>query len=191
MDSVRCFLLGFTWSGADRLSADDKVVKETLHTNYYGSLAVTQEFLPLIRPNGRLVNLSSVAGRLTRYPPALKEAFISASKTSVLACSSLMEKFTADVKAGREKAEGWPSAAYAVSKAGEIAFTKAIAVEAKKNGKNVLVNACCPGYVNTDMTKGNGVKTVDEGAKTPVMLALGEIGGKGGEFWQHEKIIEW
>ena len=89
------------------------------------------------------------------------------------------------------KAEGWPSAAYAVSKAGEIAFTKAIAVEAKKNGKNVLVNACCPGYVNTDMTKGNGVKTVDEGAKTPVMLALGEIGGKGGEFWQHEKIIEW
>jgi carbonyl reductase 1 len=94
-----------------------------------------------------------------------------------------MEKFTADVTAGREKAEGWPSAAYAVSKAGEIAFTEAIAMEAETNGrKNVLVNSCCPSYVNTNMTKGNGVKTVDQGAKTPVMLALGEIGGKNGEF---------
>ena len=41
-------------------------------------------------------------------------------------------------------------------------------------GGSVLVNACCPGYVNTDMTKGNGAKTVDQGAKTPVMLALGK-----------------
>jgi len=167
------------------------VVKGTLHTNYYGTLIATQDLLPLIRPGGRLVNLCSMAGHLNKYSPALKEAFLSASKTSVSACSALMEKFTADVKAGKEKAEGWPSAAYAVSKAGEIAFTKTIAIEAEKSGKDVLVNACCPGYVNTDMTKGNGVKTVDQGAKTPVMLALGELGGKSGGFWQSERLIEW
>jgi carbonyl reductase 1 len=102
-----------------------------------------------------------------------------------------MEKFTRDVEAGKENAEGWPSAAYAVSKAGEIAFTKAIAKEEEKNGRGVLVNACCPGYVNTDMTKGNGTKTVDQGAKTPVLLALGDIEGKTGGFWQSERIIEW
>jgi carbonyl reductase 1 len=45
--------------------------------------------------------------------------------------------------------------------------------------------------VNTDMTKGKGVKTVDEGAKTPVMLALGDIGGKTGGFWQSEKEVAW
>jgi len=28
-------------------------------------------------------------------------------------------------------------------------------------------------------------------AKTPVMLALGEIEGKTGGFWQNERIIEW
>jgi carbonyl reductase 1 len=166
-------------------------VKGTLQTNYYGSLAATQDLLPLIRPGGRLVNVCSVAGHLNKYSPALTEAFRSASKTSVSACSSLMEKFTADVKAGKEKAEGWPSAAYAVSKAGEIAFTKVIAMEEEKSGRGVLVNACCPGYVNTDMTKGNGRKTVDQGAKTPVMLAFGEFGGKGGGFWQHESLIEW
>jgi hypothetical protein len=37
------------------------------------------------------------------------------------------------------------------------------------------------------MTRGRGTKTPDEGAMTPVMLAVGDIGGKTGEFWQNEK----
>ena len=78
-----------------------------------------------------------------------------------------------------------------MSKAGETAFTKAIAMEEAKRGRGVLVNACCPGYVNTDMTRGGGTKTPDEGAQTPVMLALQDIGGKTGEFWQSEKVTEW
>jgi carbonyl reductase 1 len=189
MALVRSLLNGL-WRFADD-DADENVVNRTLQTNYYGTLAATQNLLPLIRPGGRLVNVCSTSGHLNKYSPAITEAFISASKTSVSACSALMEKFTADVKAGKQKAEGWPSAAYAVSKAGEIAFTKVVAMEEEKSGRGVLVNACCPGCVNTDMTKGNGSKTVDEGAKTPVMLALGEIGGKAGEFWQHERLIVW
>ena len=78
-----------------------------------------------------------------------------------------------------------------MSKAGETAFTKAIAMEEAKRGRGVLVNACCPGYVNTDMTRGGGTKTPDQGAQTPVMLALQDIGGKTGEFWQSEKVTEW
>ena len=102
-----------------------------------------------------------------------------------------MEKFTSDVSAGKEKNEGWPSAAYTVSKAGEIAFTKVIAMEEEKSGRGVLVNVCCPGWVNTDMSKGRGPKTPDQGAETPVLLALGEFGGSVGGFWQKERLIEW
>jgi carbonyl reductase 1 len=170
---------------------DDNVVEETLKTNYYGSLEMTQEILPMIRPGGRLVNVCSMAGRLSRYPSPLKEAFISASQTSVSACTELMVKFASDVKGGKETQDGWPRAAYAISKAGEIAATKVIAMEEEMSGKGVLINACCPGYVNTDMSKGKGTKTVDEGAKTPVLLALGEIRGKTGGFWQSEGIVEW
>ena len=102
-----------------------------------------------------------------------------------------MEAFAKAVAAGKEREGGWPSAAYAVSKAGCTAMTKFIAKEEAQRNRGVLVNACCPGYVNTDMTKGNGTKTVDDGAKTPVLLALGDIGGHTGGFWQSEKIIEW
>jgi carbonyl reductase 1 len=102
-----------------------------------------------------------------------------------------MEQFKTAVANGKEKEAGFPSAAYAVSKAGMIAMTLAIAKEEAKRQRDVLVNVCCPGYVNTDMTKGNGTKTVDQGANTPVMLALEDIGGKTGGFWQSEREIQW
>ena len=167
------------------------VVKTTLETNYYGTLEVTQDLLPLLRTGGRLVNVSSMSGKLNKYSDSVRAAFLSAAATGVPAVTALIEKFRDAVNEGREKDAGFPSAAYAVSKAGETAFTKAIAMEEAKRGRGVLVNACCPGYVNTDMTKGNGTKTPDEGARTPVMLALGDIGGKTGGFWQSEKICEW
>lgn len=34
-------------------------------------------------------------------------------------------------------------------------------------------------------------KTPDGGAKTPVLLAIGDIGGQNGQFWRDEKVVEW
>ena len=99
-----------------------------------------------------------------------------------------MDEFTAAVSNGKEKELGWPSAAYAVSKAGVTGMTRVVAKQ-EEGGR--LINACCPGYVVTDMTRGGGMKTVDEGARTPVMLALDDIGGKTGEFWRDERVMEW
>ncbi|KAM3421537.1 hypothetical protein BST61_g1926 [Cercospora zeina] len=170
---------------------DGNVVKETLQTNYYGSLEATQDFLPLIRQGGRLVNVCSMAGKLNKYSDEVRQAFLEASKAGVPDVTAVMQRFQEAVDEGREKEDGFPSAAYAVSKAGEIAITKAIAAGEQKKGRDVLINACCPGYVKTDMTRGGGRKSVDQGAQTPVLLALHDIGGKTGEFWQHEDIIEW
>jgi carbonyl reductase 1 len=102
-----------------------------------------------------------------------------------------MRDFQSAVEAGKEKEEGFLSAAYATSKAGLIGGTRVLAKQVKDSGSEVLVNSCCPGYVNTDMTKGNGTKTVDEGAQTPVFLALQDIGKKTGTFWRDESEIKW
>ena len=171
------------------LKTDSNVVQETLHCNYYGTLEATQSFLPLIRPSGRLVNVSSMSGKLNKYSSDIRNKFLAAK--TVEEVSALMKNFKKAVADGKQKELGWPSAAYAVSKAGLTAVTGVIAREEKEKGNGVLVNACCPGYVVTDMTKGGGSKTVDEGAKTPVMLALGDIKGVVGQYWQHERVMEW
>lgn len=170
---------------------DANVVKTTLATNYFGTIEATQALLPILRNGGRMVNVSSMAGKLNKYSDSVRNAFLKAAQTDIPACTAIMDKFASAVSEGKEKEAGFPSAAYAVSKAGLTAATKAIAMEEEKSGKGVLVNACCPGYVKTDMTRGGGAKTPDQGAQTPVMLAIGDIGGQSGGFWQSERIIEW
>jgi len=168
---------------------DANVVKTTLDCNYYKTLEASRAFLPLLKPTGRLVNVASMSGKLNKYSEEVRNRFL-ASKTED-DVTSIMQDFATAVENGKEKEAGFPSAAYAVSKAGLIGGTKALARAQKEKGSGVLVNACCPGYVNTDMTKGNGVKTVDEGAQTPVFLAIQDIQGKTGSFWQNEKEIDW
>ncbi|KAL9599855.1 MAG: hypothetical protein Q9219_003549 [cf. Caloplaca sp. 3 TL-2023] len=169
---------------------DQNVVQQTLQCNYYGTLQATQSILPSIRAGGRLINVSSMSGHLSsKYSATNRSAFTSA--VSVDDITRLMQAFSSAVKQGKEQEQGWPSAAYAVSKCGIIGMTRAVALQQQQQGSTVLVNSCCPGFVSTDMTKGRGAKTVDQGAQTPVLLALGDIGGSHGEFWQHEKIIQW
>jgi carbonyl reductase 1 len=181
------FVINNAGIAMDGFNAD--IVKTTLTSNYYKTLEACHEFLPLLKPTGRLVNVASMAGKLNKYSEEVRNRFL-ASKTED-DVTAIMKDFAAAVEAGKEKEAGFPSAGYAVSKAGLIGATKALAKQVKDKGKGVLVNACCPGYVNTDMTKGNGTKTPDEGAQTPVMLAIQDIQGKTGAFWQNEREIDW
>jgi carbonyl reductase 1 len=125
---------------------------------------------------------------LTKYSEEIRNRFLASRTEEDVA--SIMRDFTSAVAAGKEKEAGFPSAAYATSKAGLIGATRALAL-ANKDKNSVLINSCCPGYVNTDMTKGNGTKTPDEGAQTPVMLAIKDIQGQTGLLWRNEKVLNW
>ncbi|KAF2847705.1 carbonyl reductase [Plenodomus tracheiphilus IPT5] len=168
---------------------DSEVVSTTLDCNYYKTLEACHTFIPLLRPTGRIINLASSAGQLDKYSDEIRNRFLSSKTEDDV--TSIMKDFQAAVKGGKEKEAGFPSAAYAVSKAGLIGGTRALAKTEKDKGSKLLINSCCPGYVNTDMTKGNGTKTPDEGAQTPVMLALQDIRGQTGAFWRSEKEIDW
>ena len=82
-------------------------------------------------------------------------------------------------KENQVEERGWPTkwfAPYAVSKIG-VNFSTAIQQKMPDDqypNKDVIVNACCPGLVDTDMTKHRSSKKlhVDEGADTPTYLAL-------------------
>ncbi|GFR71077.1 carbonyl reductase [NADPH] 1-like [Elysia marginata] len=42
----------------------------------------------------------------------------------------------------------------------------------RKGGEDILINTCSPGFVATDMTQHKGHLTLEEGAVTPVYVAL-------------------
>lgn len=130
-----------------------------------------------------------MAGKLDKYSDEIRGRFLNSKTEDDI--SSVMKDFQAAADADKVKEAGFPTQAYAVSKAGLIGGIRAIARAEKEKGSKVLINSCCPGYVNTDMTRGGGTKTPDEGAQTPVLLALQDIKGATGTFWQSEKQIEW
>ncbi|KAG7136297.1 hypothetical protein HYQ45_006122 [Verticillium longisporum] len=168
---------------------DNDVVKKTIACNYYSTLEATRAWIPTLKADGRIVNVASISGALNKYSRSIRDRFINAKAVDDV--TDLMEEFTAAVAKGTHEADGWPSAAYAVSKAGEIAQTRAIAKELKDDGSKILINSCHPGWVVTDMTKGKGTKTADQGAQTPVQLAIKDIGGKSGTYWSDEKEVDW
>jgi NAD(P)-dependent dehydrogenase (short-subunit alcohol dehydrogenase family) len=81
----------------------------------------------------------------------------------------------------------WP--AYSVSKTSLNALTVMLASELK--GTNILVNAVCPGWVQTDMGGPNATRSVEEGAATPVWLATLPDGAPTGYNYYDKKQSSW
>jgi hypothetical protein len=52
---------------------------------------------------------------------------------------------------------------------------------------------CCPGYVDTDMSNHKGSLTIEQGADTPVYLALlpADTTEPKGQFVYQRKVIHW
>ena len=63
-------------------------------------------------------------------------------------------------------------APYTAAKTGLVGFTRAAAIE--WGGDNVLVNALCPGYVETDLTRQNN--TPEQLKALCAQLPLGRLG---------------
>jgi NAD(P)-dependent dehydrogenase (short-subunit alcohol dehydrogenase family) len=79
-------------------------------------------------------------------------------------------------------------AAYRISKTALNAVTAILAAELQDV---VAVNATCPGWVKTDMGGPNAERDLDEGANTPVWLALDAPQDLTGKFVRDCKVIPW
>eukprot|EP01083_Nonionella_stella_P019924 55309_1 len=160
---------------------DKTVVDATLKTNFYGTWEVTKAFLPLIPNGGRIVNVSSMMSRRSfrNMNPVIRDRFLNDRLTFPELCD-LLDEFSNAVEDGTYSEKGWPKQAYGVSKCGVSMMTHILA----RDYPNLVVNCCCPGYVDTDMTSHRGHKTPDEGAMTPAHLAIGDLKGENGKFWE-------
>ncbi|XP_036059757.1 carbonyl reductase [NADPH] 1-like isoform X1 [Onychomys torridus] len=168
----------------------------TMKTNFFGTRAVCMELLPLIKPQGRVVNVSSKISldALKKCSPELQQKFRSETITEE-ELVGLMNKFVEDTKKGVHEKEGWPNSAYAVTKIGVTVLSRIHArkLSEQRRGDKILLNACCPGWVRTDMAGPKATKSPEEGAETPVYLALlpPDAEGPHGQFVQEKKVQQW
>ncbi len=140
---------------------DLDAVRRVFDTNFFGTLAVIQAMLPLIRKSnaGRIVNVSSGLGSLSHNgDPGWEFAQV--------------------------KIIG-----YNASKAALNMLTVQLAAELK--GTRIKVNAANPGFTATDLNGHRGTQTVPEGAAAAIRLALLPEDGPTGGFFSADRQEPW
>lgn len=146
----------------------------TMATNFWGTLDVCKKLFPLLKPYARVVNVSSFVSNMTakKCSDELRKRFLSPDLT-MAQVETLMTEFVSATKDGSFKEKGWPESAYGTSKIGVtlMSFVQQKQLDSEHKD-DIVVNACCPGYVATDMSSHKGHKTIDEGADTPLYLAM-------------------
>jgi NAD(P)-dependent dehydrogenase (short-subunit alcohol dehydrogenase family) len=120
-----------------------EALQKTFDTNVFGVFRVTKALLPLLK--------KSRHGRIVNMSSGLGSLTRNADPSSPLGSRNML-------------------LAYCSSKAALNMITVQFANELKNDG--IKVNAANPGFTATDMNQHRGVRTVEQGAATPVRLAL-------------------
>ena len=138
-----------------------ETLRESYDVNFIGTVIVTQKLLPLIR--------KANSGRIVNLSSSLGSLW-----------------WTGDVNNPNPDAK-WLG--YAASKAAVNMLTVQLAYELKDTP--IKVNSVCPGYVMTDLNRGGGYVTIEDGVKASVKYALLDDAGPTGQFFNIDGPINW
>ncbi|KAL1329532.1 hypothetical protein HN51_046655 [Arachis hypogaea] len=166
-----------------------ELAQDCFQINYYGAKRTSESLLSLLQlsDSPKIVNVSSFLGKLKCVLNEwAKGVFNDADNLTEEKIDMVLNEFLKDFKEGRLESKGWPKAAsaYILSKAALNAYTRILA----KKFPTFCINSVCPGYVKTDMTANTGFITVEEGAASPVRLALLPNGSPSGFFYDRSQI---
>lgn len=160
-----------------------------LATNTLGVWRMCDACVPLLeRDRGRIVNVTSASGPtfVAACSPEWQRFFLD-ERLTWPRLRAFLEQCLAAGDAAALAAQGLADgSAYGLSKASANAYTAILAREQPA----LLVNACTPGFIATDMTRRYadsegkspaqlGMKTPAEGAKAPLHLLFGAVQGSG------------
>lgn len=165
-------------------------LRATLDVNVVGVRRVCEALLPLLDPDrGCIVNITSASGPsfVSACSPERQRFFLDRNVTWP-ALRALLDECLAmhgDEQAFAEKGLGSGNA-YGLSKACANSYTMLLARE----HPNLRINACTPGFIETDMTRTYakaqnkapaelGMKPPSEGARAPMFLLFGDPQGNG------------
>lgn len=160
-----------------------------LDVNARGILRVSDAFVPLVQDGGRVVNVTSAAGPsfIAKCSPERQKQLTDPEVSRDTVAATIAEAIELATNDGDFDAAGLGDGdAYGVSKACANAYTLVFAREHPE----LRVNACTPGFIETDLTRpfleksgksadDVGMKSPDEGTRAPMFLLFGDPPGTG------------
>jgi carbonyl reductase 1 len=170
---------------------DEKVARDTVGPNFFGTRSLTYALLEAgkIRANGRIVNVTSVAGTFEVYTDALIARLRNATDEDL---DKLAHEFYAGVADGSYDKRGFPRSTYRVSKALENAWsTRVLPHDPRVRERHLFVGAIHPGFVQTRMSSFRGDRTAEQGAVGPVWLATAPLQElRDGQYYKNKGEVQ-
>ncbi|XP_049881909.1 carbonyl reductase [NADPH] 3-like [Pectinophora gossypiella] len=163
--------------------------EQTIWVNFFSLAIFCEAMIPLVRDGGRIVNISSSSGHLSRIPSDDLKKRLKSTELSLEGLKALMNEYLEDVRGNKEIEKGWGELPYVVSKNAVNAYT--FILHRRLADRGIKATCVHPGYVKTDMTRGGGDRSPEQGAEAPLMLAL-EQNPIGGRFvWHNGTTVPW
>ncbi len=152
--------------GAPALEITVDDMRKTYETNVFAVVEVTRAMLPLLQ-RAKAPRIVNVASTTASHPLTCDPASMFSKEDRSLA--------------------------YASSKAAVTMLTVqyANAFRRRPDYAHVKVNAVTPGYIATDLNNHAGTRTVEQGAKVVIDLALIADNGPSGGFFNDEGVLPW
>lgn len=177
----------------------ERQVATFIDTNNHGTVRMLRHFLPLLRPQGRFLVVASSFGRLRNLPPQLHPLF-DTERLDQPEIDAVMADYACAVQEGRAAARGWPDWINIPSKVGQVAAARIAArhIRTERPGDGILVNAVCPGLVDTPASRPwfedmSAAQTPDQAAEALLWLALLPPGSTAphGELVRFRRTLSW
>ncbi|MGQ0584600.1 MAG: SDR family NAD(P)-dependent oxidoreductase [Reyranella sp.] len=187
-------------NAAQRIAKDVPAAEQVvgfINTNNHGTYRMIDAFVPLLRDNARFIVVASSFGSLRNLDARLHRKFDHESLT-LAGIEQAMDDYAAAVRSGAASMEGWPDWINVPSKIGQVASARLLAREAEFRRRGILVNAVCPGLVDTEASRPwfddmSSAVSPDEAAKDIVWLATLPPGSAEphGELVRHRQPRAW
>ncbi|KAL5565594.1 hypothetical protein UlMin_028758 [Ulmus minor] len=164
-----------------------ELAEECLQINYYGAKRTAEALIPLLQLSNspRIVNVSSSMGKLQSISNEWAKRILSdAENLTEDRIDEVLREFLKNFKEVPQLPDQLCLPSYTVSKAAMNAYTRILA----KKYPSFRINCVCPGYVKTDINDNSGILSVEEGAESPVRLALLPNDGPSGLFFVRSEV---
>jgi len=178
--------------------APELQVRAFVETNNHGSYRIMKALVPLLNTGARYVVIASVYGRLVNLAPHLRVLFSDAQTLEDI--ERIMDQYVDCVERGEAEAQGWPTWINVASKIGQVESTRTLAryIDETRGGEDILVNAVCPGLVDTEASRpwfddSAQAQTPDQAAQSivEVLLAPPDWTAPHGQLLRHGRPMRW